>query len=234
MFWDDDATLTGVAISASSDWMNGELTGTAGAFYLPDGGWDLNGRLFAGQAKYSRKFGGFKLTAAEGFYFIDGSDGAALLRNGNGARDYAILGNQIALEHDLFGVPFSIGADAYYNFKNYSENSSNAFTAANADENFGYVFSANLGELAEPGDLKFTYAYAYLETLSVNASYAQDDWVRWGSSAQTDSSDLRGHEFRVTYKATQQLDIMARLYAVDAITSEQDGMRFRVDFNYKF
>ena len=30
------------------------------------------------------------------------------------------------------------------------------------------------------------------------------------------------------------MNIMARLYLVEAITSDQDGIRFRVDFNYKF
>jgi len=58
--------------------------------------------------------------------------------------------------------------------------------------------------------------------------------VRWGSSTQTDSSDLKGHEFRAVYRACQKLDVMARLYAVDAITSVQGGMRFRIDLNYKF
>ncbi|MCB1231195.1 MAG: putative porin [Verrucomicrobiae bacterium] len=234
LFWDDDATITGAALSVVPDGWDEAVTATVGAFYLPDGGWELNGQMYAGQVKYTRSFGELKLTAAEGFYFIDGSSGASHLRNGNGGRDYAILGNQVELQHDIFGIPVAVGADVYCNFKNYSGTSPNAFTAANADEDMGYVFSTKFGSLKDPGDFQFGYYYAWLETFSVNASYAQDDWVRWGSATQTDSSDLKGHEFRLTYRAAKQLDIMARLYAVDAITSQQDGMRFRIDFNYKF
>lgn len=63
---------------------------------------------------------------------------------------------------------------------------------------------------------------------------AQDDWNRWETGGQTTSSDLSGHEIRSVFRATPKLDIVARLYVVDAMTSEQDGMRFRIDFNYKF
>jgi len=234
LFWDDDATLTGAALSLTPDVFDGAMTTTIGAFYLPDGGWQLNGQLYAGQIKYSKTIGNFELTSAEGFYYLDGAGGADNLRNGNGARDYAILGNQFQVKHDVLGVPVALGVDVYYNFRHYSAASADAFTAANTGENFGSVLSMTLGNLKAPGDIQFGYYYAWLETFAVNGSYAQDDWVRWGSSTQTDSSDLKGHEFRLSYRLMKKLDIMARLYAVDAITSQQDAMRFRVDFNYTF
>lgn len=234
LFWDDDVTITGAALSLKRDWLEGTLSGTIGAFYLPDGGWDLHGNMYAGQAVYSRKIGAYEITAAEGFYFLDGSGGAEQLLNGNGARDYAILGSQFAVGRSVYGVPVSLGADVYFNLQNYDENSPDPFTAQNADETFGYVLSTTAGALKEKGDFQAAYYYASLETFSVNASYAQDDWVRWGSATQTNSSDLKGHEFRLTYRAAKNFDIMGRLYAVDALTSQQDGMRFRVDFNYSF
>lgn len=234
LFWDDDVTITGAALSSKTEWFQGTLAGTIGAFYLPDGGWDLNGNLYAGQAVYTRTIGDYEITAAEGLYFIDGSPGAKQLLNGNGARDYAILGSQIAVARTVFNIPVSLGADAYLNLEDYAANSPDRFTARNVDENFGYVLSATVGTLKEKGDLQFGYYYAWLETFSVNASYAQDDWMRWGSPTQTDSSDLKGHECRLTFRACKNLDIMARLYAVDAIASQQDGMRFRIDFNYAF
>ena len=104
---------------------------------------------------------------------------------------------------------------------------------ANHNEKFGYVLSAKLGKLKNKGDWLLGYYYAHIEQFSVNASFAQDDWVRWGSSFQTDSSDLEGHEIRAGYALTSNFNIVARLYLVDAITSRQDGNRFRVDFNYK-
>jgi hypothetical protein len=33
---------------------------------------------------------------------------------------------------------------------------------------------------------------------------------------------------------SKKINILARLYLVDAITSIQDGKRFRIDFNYAF
>lgn len=233
LFWSDDVTITGAAFSKTTDWQEGSLTGTTGAFFLPDGGWGLNGQMYAGQLVYQRMFGDLKFTAAEGLYFLDGSNGATKLRNGNGMRDYLILGSQVQLSRDLAGIPFTIGADFYSNLKEYSP-TSDPFATANPNQDFGYVLSLTGGELKDPGDFQWGYYYAYLETFAVNASYAQNDYVRWGSATQTDSSDLKGHEVRMTYRATPKLDIVTRLYDVDAITSQQDGMRFRIDFNYKF
>ena len=234
LFWDDDVTITGAALTLTPEDLDGVLTTTVGAFYLPDGGWGLNGQLYAGQITYSRSVGGFDLTAADGIYYLNGNEGAEHLRNGNGARDYAIVGSQWQAGREVFSLPMAFGVDFYYNLKNYPEKSGDAFTAAHSDDTFGSVLSLNIGELKRPGDLQFGYYYAWLETLAVNGSYAEDDWERWGSATQTDSSDLRGHEFRLAYRLMKNLDLMARLYAVDAITSPQDGMRFRLDFNYKF
>jgi hypothetical protein len=68
----------------------------------------------------------------------------------------------------------------------------------------------------------------------VNASFAQDDWIRFGSATQTDSSDFSGHELRASYAISKTLNVVSRLYLVDAITTIQDGNRFRVDLNWKF
>jgi hypothetical protein len=57
--------------------------------------------------------------------------------------------------------------------------------------------------------------------------------VRWGAAGQTTSTDFKCHEFRVNFGITKDISVMARLYLVDAITSEQDGNRFRLDLNIK-
>ncbi len=78
------------------------------------------------------------------------------------------------------------------------------------------------------------YSYAHIETFAVNASYAQDDWIRFGAGAQTDASGFKGHEIRLGYAISKNINLLARLYLVDAITTRQDGNRFRVDLNWKF
>lgn len=108
------------------------------------------------------------------------------------------------------------------------------FPADDTDETLGFVLSAQLGQLKDRHDWLVGYYYAYIETFSVNASYAQDDWVRFGSGAQTDSSDFKGHEIRLGYALSKNINLLARLYLVDAITTGQDGSRFRLDLNWRF
>jgi hypothetical protein len=38
----------------------------------------------------------------------------------------------------------------------------------------------------------------------------------------------------VGYAFSKTLNVMARLYLVEAITTEQDGSRFRLDLNWRF
>jgi hypothetical protein len=91
-----------------------------------------------------------------------------------------------------------------------------------------------LGGTKEAGDWQFGAWYTRIEALAVNPSYAQDDWVRWGSATQTDSSDLKGFELRAAVGLGHGQNLMARLYLVEAITSQQDGKRFRIDYNVGF
>ncbi len=80
----------------------------------------------------------------------------------------------------------------------------------------------------------FAYYYDHIETFTVNSSFAQDDWVRWGSAVESRGSNLKGHEFRVAYGLGNGVNLVARLYVADAITTIEDGNRFRLDLNMKF
>jgi hypothetical protein len=108
------------------------------------------------------------------------------------------------------------------------------FPPADDDETFGYVLSATIGQLKKQHDWLVGYYYAHIETFAVNAAYAQDDWVRFGTGPQTHSSDFKGHEIRAAYAVSKNINLMARLYLVDAITTVQDGNRFRLDLNWRF
>jgi hypothetical protein len=95
-----------------------------------------------------------------------------------------------AVEEDTL----TLGADVFHNFMDYDAADVAPFPASDADQTLGYVFSVLLGQLKNHHDWVLGYYYAHIETFAVNASYAQDDWIRFGSSTQTDSSDFRGHE----------------------------------------
>ena len=120
------------------------------------------------------------------------------------------------------------------NFKDYNAADVAPLAVANQGETFGYALSATLGQLKKKHDWLVAYTYAHIETLAVNASFAQDDWVRFGSGPQTDASDFEGHEARVAYAVSKNINLMARLYFVEAITTSQNGNRFRMDVNWRF
>ena len=234
LFWDEDVTPTGGAVSYDFKVGEGALTATAGAFYLPDGGYDLNGQLLGAQAKYTLPLKPSQFTFAGALHFMNGETGANNLRNRNGERDYLIGVGSAQWSIPVKEIPFALGADIFNNFKDYDAADVAPFPAADRDETLGYVLSAQLGQLRNRNDWLVGYYYAHIETFAVNASYAQDDWHRFGGPTQTDSSDFEGHEFRVGYAFSPALNVVGRLFLVEAITTGQDGNRFRLDLNWRF
>ena len=235
MVLDEDVTPTGIGGSYETKLDHGSLTTAAGAFYLPDGAIALNGTLIGGQLKYSVPVKPSNFTLAASLYSFNGKNGAKNLRNRNGARDY-LVGVLSArwITPLASALPLAFGADLIKNFENYSAADVAPLAATQADQTNGYVFSVLLGQLKKPGDWQVGYFYAHIETLAVNASYSQDEWARFGSATQSDVTDYKGHEFRATYVIAKNLNVQARLFLVNAITSIQDGKRLRIDLNWKF
>ncbi len=241
MFWDDDATVLGMAAGYNLDiGTNNTLSLNAGYVTPPAGMHDFTGTLSSGQVVFTTKFGENQITAAVGrlalFSNADTYNQAgveelqALLWDGNESRDYKIW---IASLQGKFkvGLPLTVGIDWMHNTQNYGIDDPDPFTIANRDETDGYVFSIQLGQLKEKNDWLLGYYYAHIETFAVNSSYAQDDWARWDPQ----SSNMEGHEFRAAYKPINMLSIVARFYMLETIIgTEKQGNRFRVDFNYKF
>ncbi len=234
MFWDEDVTPTGAATSFDRNYGAATLTTTLGAFALPDGVNHLHGQLFAGQVKYTAPVDTARLTVAAGLHAFQGEGGARYLRNRNGARDYLIGVLSAQWSTPAAGLPLGFGVDVFHNFKNYSAADVAPFPANQTDETLGYVFSVVAGQLKQRGDWLGGFYYAHVETFATNASYAEDDWARFGNGPQSDLTDIEGSEFRVAYAFTKDLNVMARLFLVEAITSRQDGKRFRLDLNWKW
>lgn len=234
LLWDEDVTPTGLAATYAEKIGKGTLTGVAGGFYLPDGGYDLNGQMLAGQLRYALPLGPGQFTAASGLFFMNGNDGANNLLDRNGERDYLIGAVNAQWSQPVNNYPLTFGADLFHNFKDYGAAETAPFPAGDSDEDLGYVLSVTYGQLKERHDWLVGYYWAHIETFAVNASYAQDDWHRFGTPTQTRASDFEGHEFRVAYAVSKNINLVGRLYLVDAITTQQDGNRFRLDFNWRF
>lgn len=234
LFWDDDATPAGFATgyeTAIGD--DSDVAINAGYFSLPAGMQDFCGQMGHVQAVARTTVSSATLTAAGGVFDIDGADptdgGCNLLLQENGQRDYRIwVGN---LQADVGKL--SVGGDFMHNSENYSAGEP-GITPLNEDETDGWDVYVTYGSPGKRGDWLLGWWYARIEQFAVNNSYSQDDWMRWGSATQTRASNFKGHELRAGYGLGNGMNLLLRVYLVDAITTIEDGNRARLDFNYRF
>ena len=235
IFLDDDVTPVGL-----SYFYQGQNVGlNLGYYTLPVGMQEFSGNLGIVQIDFQADVGSGSFSGALGYAQIDAeetdTDGVTLL-DGNGKRDYGIwiVNGQLKFGKLKFGL------DYYVNDENYSATDPDVLTAFHRDEDTGYVLSASHGGIS-PGSWLFAYYYLHIETFSVNSSYAQDDWVRFGTAVEARGSNIKGHELRIARGLTKNMNLVFRTYLVDAIkkrsatsATREDGIRIRLDFNYKF
>ncbi len=236
MFWDDDVTPAGLALAYKIPSIN--LTFNGGYFSLPAGMQQFSGNLGGLQAVYKLKLAKQHMTFALGCYKFDANstdpDNGIYLQN-NGTRDYNICVANFQDQMTVGGKPLVFGADYMDNSESYSAaDLVGTSSGVTANDTSGYVLYAKWGSLNNAGDWLLGYHYAHIEELAVNNSFSQDDWVRWGTATQTRGSNIKGHELRGAYAYASDVNLVARLYLVEAITNVEDGNRFRLDLNYKF
>lgn len=237
MLFDDDATMAGAAVVWEGQVGGGGLTLSGGYFSPPVGMRAASGTMGAAQVAYQPKVGGAQLAFALGTYQFDANPedpDAGLLQQGNGSRDYSIVAASAQARWTVGNRPLAVGADILHNAEDYSRVDPSPVTAANFDQTDGYVLQATYGGLGDRGHWLAGYTYARLETFAVNNSYAQDDWVRWGSADQTRASNMKGHELRGGWAFSPRLHALARLYLAEAVVGVEDGKRFRLDVNWSF
>ncbi len=235
MLFDDDVTPVGVGYALKGDTFGLNL----GYYTLPVGMQEASGNLGTAQLTFKTDIGSAKFAGAIGVAQFDPEENdadAAMLLDGNGSRDYDIwtVSGQLKFNKLKFGI------DYYENNEDYSATDPDAFTALNHDQDTGYVFSAAHGGTS-PQSWLFAYYYLDIETFAVNSSYAQDDWVRFGSAVEARASNIEGHELRIGYGLAKNMNLILRAYFVEAnelrslgSVDEEDGDRIRLDFNYKF
>jgi hypothetical protein len=237
---DDDITPAGLAYSYAGD----RVSFHTGYFSNPVGMKNFTGNTGVAQVVLKTAMGDTKFVFAGGVAAID-ADAAnpnnRLLLDGNGARDYTIWVANVEASLTTFNHPLKLNLDLYHNSENYSASDPDPFTAFHRDETDGYVVSARLGDTKDRGDWLFGYFYSHIESLAINNSLAQDDWVRWGSATQTRASNFEGSEFRAAVGLGNNMNVVARLYVVEGIKlravsslDKEDGNRFRIDLNFRF
>ena len=244
LFWDDDVTPAGAGFNYNYDLKDGSIGINAGYFSLPAGMQNFSGNMGLGQLVFSHMLGNSKLTAAGGWWGIDGDSNDpdnVLLLDSNSSRDYSILIGSLQFTVPIINRPFKLGLDYAHNSENYSVADPDTFTSFHRNEKDAYVASILYGNSKELWETQFGFFWSYIETLALNSSYTQDDWIRWGSATQTQSTNFEGQEIRIVIGLGGNMNLVARLYLVDAIKprsseaiQKEDGKRFRLDFNYKF
>ena len=237
LLWDDDATVIGGAAGVKNYAFGpGEVSVNGGYVLLPDGMTETHGEMGFGQFIYATNMGSVGLTVAGGVLAIADEDTPSTnLLSGNDLRDYTIWVGNFQVKSEVASIPVNLGFDIMYNSEDYSTTDLiGTPTGTTDDDTEGFVFQIRLGKQNKQGDWLIGHSYADIETLAVHASYAQDDWMRWGSATQTRASDFHGHEFRLAYILPWKWKMLARLYSVESNNNPEDGERFRIDFNRKF
>ncbi len=246
LFWDDDTTPTGAGLIFETAAGPGKLTLNAGYYTLPAGMRNYTGRSGSGQLVYDQDSQRSGFTLVGGVMNIDadatpGDYASTLLLQGNSLRDYTLWLVQAQLRIKTLPQQFSLGADYLHNSQDYSATDPDTYTAFHHDEVDGYVLQAVYGGVQQRGDWLLGLYYTRLEALAIHNSYAQDDWVRWGTSDQTAASNMKGSELRAGFGLGYKINVIARLYIVRGLNKElstdvrnQTGKRFRVDINWSF
>jgi hypothetical protein len=244
LYWDDEVIPAGFGISYNTSLGRGKLEVNGGLFSLPAGMQAFAGRLLLAQIVYDINIDGIGLTAAGGVHAItaDTDDPDRLIfLDENGDRDYTILIISLQARAKLWDIPTKFGLDFAFNTEDYKDALARSFTEFHRDEVSAYVFSVIFSETKKPWDWQAGYSYVYIEMFAVNNTFAQDDWVRWGTAEQIRNSNFKGHEFFGILTLPRRFSVVARIYIVEGIklrtpesTQLEDGNRFRFDLNYHF
>lgn len=241
---DDDVTALGMGATYSHGLGTGRLDWHAGFGSLPAGMRGFSGQYGSGQVVYTLDTEDYGLTIGGPYLGIDADpddeDGLLLLTENN-TRDYETAALQAQLRLNSFGRLLKFGATGGRNFEDYDDEPSGSFSEFHKDDVDFYIFFVNWGSTKKRGDWLLGYYYSYIEALAVNSSYTEDDWVRWGNPNQTRATNMKGSEFRLAYGFSESMNIVGRLYLVNAINllsagdiAKEDGKRARIDFNFKF
>lgn len=239
VLWDDDVTPLGAAVSRTHQVnKNDKLTLTGGAFTLPAGLRDYSGFLVGADAIYAHKYNTDTYSMGLGYldFIPDNTDpDADHFADGNGFRPYKLMVWNARAEWPRWGLPFVLDLEYLYNTKNYESDDPDPFTAQNYDQRHGYVYSFHVGDLDARGHWLASYSRARIEAFAINSSFGASEWARWSSpNRQARANDMRAHQFNAGYAFTDNFNLLLRVYFAEAIQTQEEGSRVRVDFNYRF
>lgn len=178
------------------------------------------------QVKFCNKFGDDKLTISTGVV------NAALKDNDEKTDDFVYTIWATSVQYKLKSSGLTFGLDYFSNLADLD----NKVAEIYEDQKTGYAASIKYSKK------KFgaAFTYAAIQKYSVVDMFAQDDWVRWGNSDMTRSSNFKGIELNFKYKFTNKFNTTFRVWNVEGMEFHgggdqlETGTRIRLDFNIKF
>jgi len=233
MLWDGDVNPEGIALGNKfklGD--NSKLAMNAGYFILNndhglDGTTDkqtfgMHSNAAFGQLKFCTKLGDNKLIIAPG-----------MLR--------AYTEKLVGINYQIFSTflqfkmknGFNVNFDYFMNMEDYKDKVDPKMEDQKTGISFtaGYAFSKKFSAKV---------SYAQIQKYAVIDMYAQDDWVRWGNSTMTRSSNFGGFGVVLKYKLAKNFNTQLKFWNVEGLTKStgdtalETGTRIRWDFNIKF
>lgn len=230
LLWDNDVTTEGVSLGANYKLKDkSELSPVAGYYVYSSPGqhYDSDSKIIIGQLKWAMDLGGNNFDIATGFIY-----GEDLPNKPNDTPDY-LMNYSIwasSLKYSFSG--FSFVANYYQNLKDYDNNINIEDVYKNQKTGF------SLGLFYKFHKFQISYTYAHIEKYAIVEYLGQDDYVRWGGSNYTSSSNLKGSDINFQYTINKSMNICARGFVAEGIRTNDlttnTGNRIRVDFNLRF
>ncbi|MEM7160096.1 MAG: putative porin [Myxococcota bacterium] len=263
LFWDDDVTPEGIAVGGTIPLHSAIDFNPTVAYFVPNHEQVLeypDAHMVGGQLAFVVRAGELvTLDVASSamhmhqLFLVPQHLGRELWDQGGpiGARrDYTFIVSGIratvATGTLRYALPFSIGLDHSVNVQDYT-NDDTVFDHHRdqkhmvvAQARFGHATRTGAG--SSRGDWYVGYTYARKQELSVVSYYTEDDWVRWGNIHGNRNTGYQGHEIRAAFAVGPHVDLLARLYLVEALLprlqndaiARENGNRVRVEVNVHF
>ncbi len=231
LLWDADVNPEGISASGSFNISNAaKLTSVIGYY------------IIANDSEFSQKFGDHSTMALAQFKYTTSFDtnkftlsSGMVVAHIQEALDYNIW--ETSVQYKLNNAGITLGVDYFSNLADLegkTDLEGNRIDSNFEDQKDGYAFSVKYGK----NKFGASITYASIEKYAIVDMFAQDDWVRWGNSDMTRSSNFKGFELNFKYKITKNFNSTLRFWNVEGIkktgTDLETGTRIRLDFNIKF
>mgnify|MGYP000901124421 CR=1 FL=1 len=232
LLFDTDVRPEGIAATYNKTFAEGlKFFGTVAGHYVQERSTDADTSLWVAQAGLTWATPGVKdgfLTGVAGYYDYANTQGeVALGENPANFRGNTSVGGVYASDFDivqvfgeaglpLAGLPFSVFGELLVN------------TAAESDEDTGYLVGAGLGKCKDPGTWQVIYNYRDLEADAALAALTESTFAGGGTG-------LKGHKLSVGYQIAKNWNVVLCYMMAERVRAQTtDFDVFILDLNFKF